>query len=117
MGWQFFIPAPTFRAVMPMHPARMSPIWLFKSTGLCAMVLWLAACSAEVDAIHAMTTPTPLPAPDLSFTCVHSRDADIPVTPEAQALFDKARALEKAPGPRSPGTAKHPAFPDSRMKC
>ncbi|WP_284337055.1 DUF6396 domain-containing protein [Comamonas sp. NoAH] len=83
-----------------MYPARMSPIRLFKSTGLCAMVLWLAACSAEVDAIHTMTPPSPSPAPDLSFTCVHSRDADIPVTPEAQALFDKARALEKAPGPK-----------------
>ncbi|MFT3720843.1 DUF6396 domain-containing protein [Pseudorhodoferax sp.] len=43
--------------------------------------------------------PADLPAkPDLSFTCVVDPDPSLPVTPEAEAIFQKARAMEKSNG-------------------
>ncbi|MFT3720841.1 DUF6396 domain-containing protein [Pseudorhodoferax sp.] len=45
--------------------------------------------------------PAELPAkPDLSFTCVADPDPHLPVTPEADVIFQKARAMEKAAGPK-----------------
>ncbi|MFT3720842.1 DUF6396 domain-containing protein [Pseudorhodoferax sp.] len=45
--------------------------------------------------------PAELPAkPDLSFTCVADSDPHLPVTPEADVIFQKARAMEKAAGPK-----------------
>ncbi|MFT3720840.1 DUF6396 domain-containing protein [Pseudorhodoferax sp.] len=40
------------------------------------------------------------PKPDLSFTCVVDPDPGLPVTPEADAIFQKARAMEKSNGPK-----------------
>ncbi|WP_349816775.1 HipA domain-containing protein [Comamonas sp. NoAH] len=45
---------------MCMYPARMSPIRLFKSTGLCAKVLWRwHAASLAVPAVHRLYVPEP----------------------------------------------------------
>jgi len=45
-------------------------------------------------------TPNLPASPDLRFTCVANPDPGLPVTPEADAIFQKARAMERAEGPK-----------------
>ena len=63
-----------------------------------ALMPLLAACQPGESSMP--NTPNLPASPDLRFTCVANPDPGLPVTPEADAIFQKARAMERAEGPK-----------------